>query len=286
MSVTGNPARAMGAFMSERTNLAIGSLLEWFSQIDVSHFDLAVGRRNADRIPGQFLAPRFTGAQELSVTRIEGRLPWLRAENAAGGDIYFRPFRHGVWPVVFLDDVPPSMAIRIAGKYQAAVVETSPGRCHLWLGTALPLDETQRGRVQRDLVTRLRGAADPGSVSGDHWGRLPGFRNYKPGRNCWVNLRTRTHVRPYLPSLSTPAQGPPVTHPSRREGKDLDMSRLEWGWVRGCLEHGLPASWVLETLIARARHRRGEADAIRYARYTVGKACRLQGLPAPQRGGL
>lgn len=233
---------------------------------------------------GLFLAPRFTGAQELPVSHLVGRLSWLRAENAAGGDIYFRPFRHGVWPVVFLDDLPPSMATRIAGKYRAIVVETSPGSCHLWLATALPLDETQRAAVQRDLVTRLQGAADSGSVSGEHWGRLPGFRNYKPGRNCWVNLRTRTHARPYSPSLPTPAQAPTMAHPSHREGKDLDMSRLEWGWVRGCLEHGLSASWVLETLITRARHRRGEADAIRYAHYTVSKACRLQGLPAPLRG--
>ena len=271
--------------MSERTNLAIGSLLEWFSQIGVSHFDLAVGRRDADRTPAQFLAPRFTGAQELPVIHLEDRLPWLRAENAAGGDIYFRPFRHSAWPVIFLDDLPPSMAIRIAGKYQAAVVETSPGRCHLWLGITFPLDEAQRGSVQRDLVTRLRGAADPGSVSGDHWGRLPGFRNYKPGRNCWVNLRTRTHARPYLPSIPLSGNALIMAHPSPREGKDLDMSRLEWGWVRGCLEHGLPASWVLKTLIKRAQHRRGEVDAIRYARYTVDKACQLQGLPAPQRGG-
>lgn len=272
----------MGVFMSERSNLAIGSLLAWFSQIGVTHFDLAVGRRDAQRFPGQFLAPRFTGAQELPVDRVAGRLPWLRAENAAGGDIYFRPFRHGAWPVIFLDDLSPSRAIRIAGKYRAAVVETSPGSCHLWLGTALLLDEAQRAGVQRDLVTRLQGAADPGSVSGEHWGRLPGFRNYKPGRNCWVNLRARTHALPYLPSLTMPDHGPPVT---QRGGTDLDMSRLEWGWVRGCLERGQPASWVLETLITRARHRRGEVDATRYARYTVNKACRLQGLPIPQRSG-
>ena len=263
----------------------VNSLLDWFLDAGVTHFDLAVRRRSPDRAPGQFLAPRFTGAHELSVARVTSRLAWLRAENANTGDIYFRPFRHGTWPVVFLDDLPTSMAIRVAGKYRVAVVETSPNSCHLWLATALPLDEAGRGIVQRDLVARLRGAADPGSVSGDHWGRLPGFRNHKPGRDCWVNLRTRTDAQPYLPTLPAPAQSMPTPHRNQaRKETEPDMSRLEWGWVRGCLERGLPVPWVLETLIKRARHRRGETDATRYAHYTVGKACRLLGLPELQRG--
>ena len=108
--------------MNERSNLAIESLLAWFSQVGVTHFDLAVGRRDADQAPSQFLAPRFTGAQELPVSHLAGRLSWLRAENAAGGDIYFRPFRHGVWPVVFLDDLPPSMAVMLAPLPRCAVM--------------------------------------------------------------------------------------------------------------------------------------------------------------------
>ena len=63
------------------------------------------------------------------------------------------------------------------------------------------------------------------------------------------------------------------------------MSRLEWGWACGCLERGIPSQWVLEQLIARARQRRGDRDAIRYARYTVQKACRRLGLLGPHRGG-
>ncbi len=263
----------------------VASLLDWFLDTGVSHFDLAIQRRDQAGSPRDFLAPSSTRAQQLEGTGIQHRLPWLCAENARGADVYFRPFRHGAWPVVFLDDLPIPMAIKIAGKYRAAVVETSSGSCHLWLATALPLGEAQRTDVQRDLVTRLRGAADPGSISGDHWGRLPGFRNHKPNRGCWVNLHTCTHARPYLPTLPI---GPHPTTMTRsglhREETEPDMSRLEWGWVLGCLQNGLPATWVLENLIKRAQHRRGEADAIRYARYTVGKACRLKGLLGPHRG--
>ena len=268
---------------------AIASLLQWFIHMGVTQFDLAIQRRGANGVPSQFLAPRFTGAESLEMAGLESRLSWLRAENAAGNDIYFRPSRDIAWPMVFLDDLSPRIATKIAAKYRAAVIETSPGRCHLWLGATFPLAEAERTRVQQDLVTRLQGAADPGSVSGDHWGRLPGFRNHKPHRNCWVNLHTTSKARPYLPSpiTSTPTNAVRTSSrlfPQPEDGPD--MSRLEWGWVRGCLESGIPSQWVLQQLIARARSRRGESDAIRYARYTVQKACRLLGLPGPHRDNL
>ena len=274
--------------MSTRPTRTIQTLLQWFVHIQVTQFDLAIQRRGPNGVPQSFLAPRFTGACALDVAQLESRLPWLRAENAAGNDIYFRPFRHQAWPVVFLDDLAPPIAARIAAKYRAAVIQTSPGSCHLWLGTVIALAEPQRARVQRDLVTRLAGAADPGSVSGDHWGRLPGFRNHKPHRNCWVNLRALSTARPYLPLLSASAPSHAMCTPSRpgsryRDGPDL--SRMEWGWVLRCLEKGLSPQWVLQQLIERARQRRGDNDAIRYARYTVQKACRRLGLSGPLRGG-
>ena len=273
--------------MNIRPTRTIQSLLRWFAHIHVTQFDLAVQRRRTDGGPYQFLAPRFTGAQALDVAQLEHRLPWLRAENAAGHDIYFRPFRRQAWPVVFLDDLAPPIAMKIAVKYRAAVIETSPGSCHLWLCTAFPLDEQQRTRVQQDLVTRLAGAADPGSVSGDHWGRLPEFRNQKPHRNCWVNLRALSKARPYLPSPSTSGPGragPPTPQPDSQFVDGPDISRMEWGWVHGCLEKGIPSQWVLEQLIEHARPRRGDKDAIRYARYTIQKACRRLGLSGPLRG--
>ena len=59
---------------------------------------------------------------EEGPSSIEKRLAWLRAENAAGADIYFRPYRHKAWPLIFLDDLPPIMAVKIATKYRAAVI--------------------------------------------------------------------------------------------------------------------------------------------------------------------
>lgn len=267
--------------MSNLPTSTIQPLLSWFVAAGVMHFDLAVQRRDAG-VAKEFLAPRFTRAQQLDVTDVARRLPWLCAENAHGSDIYFRPTRHQAQPMAFLDDLPPAIALKIARKYRSAVIETSHGRCHLWLNLTSPLDERGRAQVQRDLVDRLQGAADPGSTSGDHWGRLPGFRNRKPHRNCWVNLRRMTWGSPYLPSVGKPAPFHPPPRQTVGDPKDgTDMSRMEWGWVLGCLDKGLPPSWVLDQLIERARSRRGDRDATRYAQYTIKKACRLSGLPAP-----
>jgi len=257
----------------------------WLGQSGVTFLDLAVQRYQPCGKKAAFLAPRTTGAQNLCPAQIKTRLPWLRAENAAGADIYFRPYRHEAWPLVFLDDLSPNMAGKIAKKYRAAVIETSKGRCHLWLHMTQTLDEKGRYVIQKDLVEKLRGEADPGSISGEHWGRLPGFRNRKPERNCWVNLLMLSGGPscnpPYVTKhVSNRARKQPVrrSHENQDAAK-MDHSTREWGWVMGSLENGIPPRQVLATLIERAQVRRGHKDAIRYACYTVEKACQIVGIP-------
>ena len=254
----------------------IPALLDWFGRAGTSLFDLAVQRRHRSGRPAAFLAPSTTRAQALAPDQLLRRLSWLRAENANGGDIYFRPARRLPHRVVFLDDLPQRLAHRIAAKYGSAIIRTSPNRCHLWLSLAQPADEQARGWIQRDLVDRLDGAADPGSVSGEHWGRLPGFRNRKPERDCWVDLIATTEAEPYHATL--PANPPAQIHrATRNQPASSDMSRAEWGWVLGSLENGIPPDILFERLVERATPRRGRTDATRYARYTIGKACRIKG---------
>ena len=263
-------------------------LIRWLGQSGITHLDLAVQRRGPGGEKGSFLAPSTTKAENLGWFQIEARLAWLRAENAAGADIYFRPYRHQAWPLVFLDDLSPDMATRIAAKYRAAAIQTSKDSCHLWLHMTRPLDEIQRFHIQRNLVERLNGEADPGSVSGEHWGRLPGFRNRKPGRNCWVNLLILSHglscqpakIVAHRPNQRKRRETP--HSPENQELVNLDQSRMEWGWVMGSLENGVPSQQVLSALIVGAQPRRGHRDALRYASYTVQKACRILGIPAPR----
>jgi hypothetical protein len=119
------------------------------------------------------------------------RLPlgWARAENAHGAEIYIRPARGFDWPLVFLDDLPVPVAQQLAQAYGAMVIQTSPaGGCHVWLPCDRSLDEGARLQAQRGLAARF--GADKGSISGEHLGRLAGFKNWKRS-GCWLRCLAR-----------------------------------------------------------------------------------------------
>lgn len=146
-----------------------------WTRLGVTRADLAVRRRD--------------GAMHWQRDRSLEALPlaWARAENAHGADIYIRPARGHAWAVVFLDDVESDLALEVAGSNGGLAIRTLPeGGCHLWLPTSSPLDEAGRGQRQRWLAQQL--GADPASTSGEHLGRLAGFRNWKRG-GCRVNVQ-------------------------------------------------------------------------------------------------
>ena len=212
-------------------------------------------------------------------------LAWPRAANAHGAEVYIRPARGLDWPMVFLDDVATSIALEAVDRHGGLAVQTSPaGGCHLWLPCSRPLDEGGRHRVQRWLAGRF--GADPASVSGEHLGRLAGFRNWKRC-GCWVNL-VHTLVDPEIrlvipqdileredPSPADRAKqsaADPYTH----SGRDGSPSGMEWGWICRMLEAGRDSGQVCRDLIAVAGSRRG-ADVERYAQRTVESAMRKVG---------
>ena len=112
-------------------------------------------------------------------------LAWARAENAHGAEIYIRPARGFDWPLVFLDDVAVPVARQGAVDPRRAGRPTSPaGGCHLWLPCDRGLDEAPGCRPS---AARGPVRCGQGSVSGEHLGRLAGFRNWKRA-GCWVNM--------------------------------------------------------------------------------------------------
>jgi len=261
--------------------LQIQAQLDWFERHGVTRFDLAVQRRSGSWMPQDLGLPR---------PALERCLPWCRAENAQGGNVYVRPYRHGAWHVVFLDDVALADADALANAHSALVVETSPNRCHVWIHTEAPLAERDRYLVQKALAARPNAnghLADPASVSGDHWGRLAGFRNRKTGRDCWVNLRRASGALPPLrtegflvegaPGRFSPTEGGSVVGKglaSAGPGRASSESEREWALVMRRLEQGDAPAEVEAWLADLARTRRGD-DVARYARLTVTKAFRL-----------
>lgn len=239
------------------------AMLEWWAATGVDRVDLAV-RRAA----GAMLWQRNCVIAALP-------LAWARAENAQHADIYARPARGRSWPLILVDDVAGARADAVAREVDVLLVETSPqGGCQVWLRCDRALAEDERMRIQRTWLVRLGG--DPGSVSGEHLGRLAGFKNWKRG-GCWVNIRPAARGRPWLvvDDPNTPPRPPaPPTRPQGRDSlRDTTPSGHDWAWVCTRLERGLPPDAIYAQLVDRARPRRG-ADAERYAQRTLEHARR------------
>lgn len=242
-------------------------MLHWWAQAGIACADIAIRRSD-----GVMLWQHGRPIDHLP-------LSWARAHNVGHADVYVRPARGASWPLVFLDDVSPTKALRIAGKYASLVVRTSPaGGCHLWLQVATPLDEQRRYQAQRWLMARV--GADPGSISGEHLGRLAGMKNWKR-QGVWVNVIVSDNLhRPPWDPMPALEPTPPnrirsiaSLRPSATFGADLSESGQEWGWVCGALEAGVSPSIVVRKLVYRASRRRGR-DAERYAKRTVNRALR------------
>ncbi len=110
-------------------------MLLWLRAVGIERLDLALRQSDATMIWHR--------------SKNFGQLPlsWARALNVRQAEVYVRPARGESWPVVFLDDVEPSLAVGITRKCR-------PGGGHLtsrWLP-----------RVARLPPESLRVAKGPG----------------------------------------------------------------------------------------------------------------------------
>jgi len=260
------------------------AMLDWWCGTGIDRVDLAV------RCPsGAMIWHRDLDIDALPVK-------WARAQNVRHAEVYARPARQYAWPVVFLDDVATPKARGVVERYNALLVETSPsGGCHIWLACNRSINEASRREAQRWLAPRI--GADRGSTSGEHLGRLAGFKNWKRG-GTWVNVVASTlHCRRWNPSavpaiaasatdpppaIAATKTGPPPKWQRRQASTDTSPSGREWGWVCGLLESGCPPERVYVRLLEQACIRRG-SDAPRYARRTLQRALARTGRAAARR---
>lgn len=223
-------------------------------------------------------------------------LPWLRFQNAGAGgrsacNVWVRPHRDlPAHRILMLDDVRAPVARRIAAKYAAALVETSPWNFQVWLVSSAALGRDERQFVLRQLCALAD--ADPGATSEPRWGRPPGFRNTKPAymlpgtRPVWTNLRhlPRPGDRLFDPSrylsISGVAGSSPHRHVSPPPGGGRcaprpsggDRSRRHFWIACELLRRGaspdLVSDWVAEMALADLK-RRDPGRAREYADRTV-----------------
>ncbi len=266
---------------------ALAAAVDWFESAGVSRWNFCV-------LDGQGMLGQSRDRDRNEVMK-SARWGW--AENRNGRNVYLRPARGLDCPVVFLDDLSVRRGLAIARKYSTLVIETSLDNCQIWIRADRSLSEPERLRVQRDLASLI--GCDGGSVSGEHFGRAPGYKNRKPGRNDFcARVVAATGGRPLavgqylLPSATTIALpqrrsrevGGPVLQPSSGTESHRDfgwcIGRLHWASGAGrdlSRERALMISKLARQALERGK-RRDESGAQKYAARTVDAAARKLGL--------
>lgn len=228
---------------------------------------------------------------------LDTALAACRARNRRDCDIYFRPARGVPASIVMLDDLTREVAMSVAEGHAHMLVETSPHNHQLWVQTCIPLDERERKAVQQALIA-LHGG-DPGSASGEHFGRMPGFKNRKPKYNLpWVNLirfdtdaaaldvdglllppRGACALEPPagVPLLSPAGDAPQARSPSPQSSSSGDSaeSHKEFKFACESLRHNVDRAAIIGNIADRALargKRRTATQAEQYAARTVAAA--------------
>jgi len=130
----------------------------------------------ADDATGQWFESARNSGHVPATLRLDGlnaRFSW-----------HVRPMPDaGRYRVTLLDDATDATIQQLIadGLPPTAVIETSPGRLQVWHRWPWALPGEKLTRLIRHLQTTY--GTDPGANSAGHPGRLPGSRNWKPGRH-------------------------------------------------------------------------------------------------------
>lgn len=210
---------------------------------------------------------------ELNAITYGNRMSYLRFANwKETTDIFFRPHCNSPSRFVFADDVEKSIAYRFAKSYACILVNTSKeGGFQLWIPVKDYLSREQRLEYQRILVPLL--SADKGCVSGEHYGRLPGFTNHKRNKQ-WCNLVAHSlQTTTWQPSLPLPEPAKPSL-PTNTDTGDKGDSEREFGFACHSLRFNQNPEDIITNIANRARNR-GKKSPEAYARRTVQNAMKL-----------
>lgn len=276
------------------------NFLSAFGKYGISKFDFLIRKRSAagDEIgcihPSQY--PHLAG---LSLAKLqEGTMAFLRAQNASGHDISFRPSCATDHSALFLDDLSIENAWHCANGRNGLIVQTSVNNTQLWLFADSFIDVDQRKHLERSLVNTH--SSDASAADGVHFGRLPGFKNWKPGRNaCWINFLGESKGKSIVANLlvKSGASAPSIplggkanlglrtTHGDTplvaNAQQESDPARHEFGWAVNAFRRGFSQADVLAEILARANSRK-KAGATSYAERTVGRALSAADTPPPK----
>jgi hypothetical protein len=231
----------------------------------------------------------------ISVERVIGLIPLLRARNAAGININIRPTGTHL---SLLDDLSSDDLTRLlaTGYEPCVVVETSPKNFQAWLDHGRDLSEDEATDFARQLAVVANG--DLGAAGRRHAGRLAGFTNRKQKyrnedgqfpfvRLTYANSRTFTkassmqiqELPPPKPPTRIPLSTPRTTalrtieqfHADPRYQGDL--SRADFAYAIYAHSHNISEQTIIDNILQRDMRKKGDQRAQRrYAKYTSARA--------------
>jgi len=150
--------------------------MEWFISHGVKRVDVGILNRR-------------TGKMQLKLNQEIHSIDKLISFCTYKNDIdciYVRPVRSKSHKVIFVDDVEEKIMKKIIKEFDGISIRTSKeGGFQLWIATDVTLNEEQRKSVQTFIQPYFK--SDPKSLSGEHFGRLAGFKNHKRNGQ-WVNV--------------------------------------------------------------------------------------------------
>jgi hypothetical protein len=245
------------------------AMISWFFSQEVSALDIHI------RVP-KVSNPDYsnqndwfwiTEHEKLDENKAKSLLGFCKHKNANGSDVFIRPHRNNVHPILFLDDLDLNKSMLVAKKYTSLVIETSKGNHQVWLRTSEQLDKSQRMTSQRYLSSL--DYSDTGSISGDHLGRICGFKSHK--RKCWVNLVKESESSHYKPFKDNPIDIDLYPQGGARVDREKTQSEFDMSNTLRRLRLGDSKEDILDDLY-RFSLSRGKRTAKDYANRTLEKA--------------
>jgi hypothetical protein len=248
------------------------SMLKWFFDQDVTAVDIHL---RCPKVKGARYHCEeewlwLTTHQNLKIEAAIKIVKWCRYKNSQGSDIFIRPHRHDKQPMIFLDDLPIAKAMMVAKKYCAQIIETSTNNTQVWIALSKPLSESDR-KVLQQHISKL-GFSDKGSVSGEHFGRLCGYKSQK--RRFWVRRIDTSTSKKYNPPELTACALPQGGACARNNSHQKSQSEIDFSWVLSHARKGAPSEMLISTLTESAM-KRGKSAPRKYAERTVRRAIDL-----------
>ena len=213
-------------------------------------------------------------------------LPYLRAENCKGNNIFMRPLIEASKFFLLVDDLNKTQVTAHINQPGRMVVETSPLNYQVWVRSANPLDDP----IKKVLLVEF--GSDPGAAPNKRWGRAVGFTNRKPKHkgvdglypfaklvyfdcsSVVLNVPEQTPEMENVGLFGTPNGTPARGERCRSDFDTGDPSQTDFRYCMSLIRQGLSDSEIYDRILSERsdwQHHTG-VNRDKYLKRTIVKA--------------